>query len=116
VGRKRDGGVLGDLFEIAAMLPWWIEAALALAAYLVFHSVATADIEAATGPAQIGALFVGHPWQTLATFLQFFLPLVLLVGALASAIEDERRRASEAATGAAPGPAAKSALVAEPDH
>lgn len=111
LSRKTDGGVLGDLFEIAAMLPWWIGAALAVGAYFVFHSIATVDIDAAAGPKWLGAMDLGHPWQTLATFLQYLMPLLLLVGALASAIADERRRASEDGTGpAADGPAAEPPL------
>jgi len=92
MGRKRNGGVLGDLFEIAATLPWWIGVGLAIAAYVVFHSIATADIEAAAGPAQAGVMDLGQPWQTLATLLQYVLPLVLLGGAAASAISRHRRR------------------------
>ena len=31
VSRKRERRWLGDLFEIASMLPWWLEVALAIA-------------------------------------------------------------------------------------
>lgn len=84
------------------MLPWWLEAALAIAAYLVFHSLATVDFEVVNGPAQLGAIAWGHPWQTLATFLQVLLPVLLLFGALAS--ESSRHR-QEAGGNEAPGPA-----------
>ena len=93
--------MLDDLYEIAALLPWWLEAALALAAYIVFHSIATVDIEPATVPADVGMTSLGHPWQTLAAYLQYLLPLALLVGALASAIADDRRRTSEEPRGRA---------------
>lgn len=69
---KKHGGVLGDLFEIAAMLPWWIGAALAVGAYFVFHSLAGVD---------------------LAAYLQYLLPLALFGAAAASAIAQFRRRA-----------------------
>ena len=95
LGRKRHGGVLRDLFEIAAMLPWWLEAGLALAAYIVFHSIATGDIATTTMPAEVGMTDLGHPWQAFAGYLQYLLPLALLAGALASAIAEERRRGSE---------------------
>ena len=95
MGRKRHGGVLRDLFEIATMLPWWIEAGLALAAYIVFHSIATLDIEAADVPDPVLMTTLGHPWQTFAGYLQYLLPIALLLGALASAIAEDRRRASE---------------------
>jgi hypothetical protein len=100
--RNRDRGWLGNLFEIASMLPWWLEAGLAMAAYIVFHSLATADFEVVNGPAQIGAIAWGHPWKTIALFLQVLLPLVLLFGALAS--ENSRHR-SEARDDEAAGPA-----------
>ena len=77
------------------MLPWWIEAGLALAAYIVFHSIATVDAAVATMPAEIGMTDLGNPWQAFAGYLQYLLPLALLAGALASAIAEERRRGSE---------------------
>ena len=83
------------------MLPWWIGVALALGAYLVFHSIATADIETATMPAQVGLSNLGNPWQAFAGYLQYLLPIALLIGALASAIEDERRGASQEPRGPA---------------
>ena len=92
---KRHGGVLRDLFEIATMLPWWLEAGLALAAYIVFHSIATAELAVATPPSDVGLTDLGNPWQAFAGYLQSLLPLALLAGALASAIAEDRRRASE---------------------
>lgn len=99
LSRKRHG-LLGDLFEIATMLPWWIGVALALAAYIVFHSIATEELQSALEPAWFGALDMGHPWQTIADVLQYLLPLLLLFGALAS--ENSRHRSEARADEGAP--------------
>lgn len=85
--------MLGDLFEIAAMLPWWVAAGLAIVAYIVLHNIAVMEIEVATNPAQVGAALGHQLWKTMATFFQYIVPAVLAVGAAASAISRHRRRA-----------------------
>jgi len=85
--------VLGNLFEIAAMLPWWVGAGLAIIAYVALHNVAVMEVEVATKPAQVGGM-VGHQlWKTFAMYFQYLFPIVLLGGAAASAISRYRRRA-----------------------
>ena len=37
MARKNDGGALGLVFEVAALLPWWAGTGLAAIAYVVLH-------------------------------------------------------------------------------
>jgi len=92
MARRRKSSPLEGLCEIAALLPWWAGVLLAVAAYIGFHLVAISS-SAASGHMDDVA---GHVlWKGLATALQYFVPLVLLGGAVASAIK-RRERAERA--------------------
>ena len=84
--------MLGDLFEIAAMLPWWVGVVLAIIVYVGLHKVAAMEIVVGTKPGQIGATVGLQIWKTFATLFQYIFPIVLLGGAGASAIARYRRR------------------------
>ena len=57
-----------DLFEIAALLPWWAGVLLAAVAYFGFHMIAVSPPRPTT-PGHIGS-FAGHTlWKGLATAL-----------------------------------------------
>lgn len=85
--------MLGDLFEIAEMLPWWVGVGLAIIAYVALHKVAAMEIVVGTKRGQIGATVGLQIWKTFATYFQYIFPIVLLGGAGASAIARYRRRA-----------------------
>lgn len=90
MGRKRRSSPLEDLFEIAALLPWWVGVLLAAAAYFGFHMIAVSPPPPTT-PGHISS-FAGHTlWEGLATALQYVVPLILLGGAGASAIRRRMR-------------------------
>ena len=57
---KKKTSAAEALFEIAAMLPWWIGVGLAIAAYVVLHMVATGQMTspAPAQPAQMGQIMV----------------------------------------------------------
>jgi restriction system protein len=105
LGRKRDGGPLGDLFELAALFPWWVGVSLALASYVLLHMYAVAPIAAPGNvPGQLGAFAASHLWKGLASIGQYLVPLALVGGAIASAITRYRRRSlvSDVAAGKSP--------------
>jgi len=90
MGRKRNGGALDDLLELAAMLPWWVDVVIAAAAYVGFHMVAVAPLPPVT-PGQLSG--VGSAmWKGVATAFQYILPLVFLAGAAASAFTRYKRK------------------------
>ncbi len=99
MGRRRRAGVIEDLFEIAALLPWWVGVALAVIAYLILHHYATVEIPMTTKPGQVGEMVGRNMIKTVAYFFQYLIPLALLAGAAASAIG--RRKRSQLASSVA---------------
>lgn len=85
MARKKTSPV-DDLFEIAALLPWWAGVGIAVVAYFVCHSFATAEIAVATKPGEFGQSIGQAIVKTIASFAQYLLPIIFLAGAAASAI------------------------------
>jgi restriction system protein len=84
--------MLDDLFEIVALMPWWIGVVLAIAAYIALHMYATAELPAQSiAPGQMGAHVASPALKVLAGILQYGIPIVLLGGALASGITQIKR-------------------------
>jgi restriction system protein len=81
-----------DIMDLVAMLPWWVGVVLALASYLLLHSVASQQVVATTQPGQVGAMVTQTLWKTLAGVGQYILPILCLSGAGMSAW---RRRARQ---------------------
>lgn len=92
MARKKKKGTLEELYEIAALLPWWVDCALALIAYVVLHWYATADIAPLTDPAQAGQFISTHFFKGLATAGQYIVPLAFLAGAIASFLGSRKRQ------------------------
>ncbi|KWR88143.1 restriction endonuclease [Cupriavidus sp. IDO] len=91
MARRKNTSVFEDLYEIAAMLPWWVGTSLALVAYVVLHRYAVAEVPTTTVPGQIGQMVVGQMTKVLATYGQYMVPLVLLAGAVASVLGRRKR-------------------------
>src|ERR1039458_5713316 len=91
---KRKGGVAEDLFEIAAVLPWWAGVGLAIVAYVLLHIVATSQMTspATVQPAQMGQIMVQSIFKGFAAIGQYILPIIFLGGAAASAYGRAKRR------------------------
>ncbi len=87
---------LDDLVTITSKLPWWTGVLLALASYLLLHTIAARPIMAitapATAPGQMGTAVTRGIITALATFGQYVLPLVFCIGATVSAINSARRK------------------------
>ncbi len=83
-----------DLFDIVAVMPWWVGAGLAIVAYVYLHMIATSAVAAPvpgqTG--QLGQLLVQSMFKGFATVGQYILPIILLAGAAASAFRRRARR------------------------
>lgn len=90
---QRKQGLLFDVMEIAARLPWWIGVILAVVLYLVLHQFAVAEVIAPTKPGEMG-LFAGKQFfRTAAGIFQYLLPIAFLAGAGLSAWGRHQRRA-----------------------
>lgn len=101
MARRRNTSAAEDLFDIAAMLPWWVSTLIALVAYLFLHRHATVDIPMTVVPGQMGKVVVEQMTKSLAYYGQYLLPLIFLAGAGASYIGRRKRQSlvSEVAGG-----------------
>lgn len=92
MARRRKTNAAEDWIEIVSRLPWWAGVALAVVFYLVLHRVAAQQVVAAVQPGQMGDMVTQTLWKTLATFGQYVVPFVCLVGAVVSAWRRHERR------------------------
>ena len=92
MARKSKGGLVEVLFSLAAVLPWWASAGIAVMTFAVLHRFAIAEVSTHVVPGQMGQMVVGQMVKALATWGQYFVPLLLLVGAAASFIGRRKRR------------------------
>jgi len=94
MGRRRSAfeDVFEDLMEVATKLPWWAGVGLAAVSYLVLHAVAGAAGPSPKGLQDLGGAVGGQLVRTAAALGQYILPLGLLAGAAASAIDRRKRR------------------------
>jgi len=87
--RKKSG--FEDLFELTAMVPWWVGVVLALVSYFVMHQVATMTNVYPTNGKGVGHFVGKQMFITFAFYLQYILPVILLAGSAASAIKRQKR-------------------------
>jgi len=93
MARKQKTSPIEDLTALVAMLPWWAGIALALASYLLLHRLAEQPVTTTAAPGQMGAMLTQTLWKTLATFGQYLVPLICVIGAGISAWKRRERRA-----------------------
>lgn len=91
MARKKDGGALALVYEVATLLPWWAGTGLAVIAYVVLHRYATAEVATSAVPGQIGQMVVGQLTKTLASIGQYVVPFLFLAGAVASFLGKRKR-------------------------
>ncbi len=90
---RRKSGIVEVLLEMTAALPCWTGVSFAVIAYAVLHHYASIEMPtSAAVPGQIGHIFVEQMGGTLAYYGQYILPLLFLVGALASILKRHKRK------------------------
>lgn len=85
MARRRNTGLVEDLMDMVALLPWWGGVLLALVLYLLLHQFASIPAPAATRPDQISSAITQTFWRSLAIVGQYALPIICLCGAAVSA-------------------------------
>jgi restriction system protein len=107
--RNDDGGLLGVLFELAALLPWWVDLPLAGGSFAWLHRLAERSPRPGSGTLDdAGDQFTSTLVWALALGGQFFIPAVFVAGAVASVLSRRRRRQLVVRAGTATGVAAMS--------
>lgn len=91
MARRKNTSVFEAVFELAAMLPWWVGTILAAVAYGILHRYAVAEVPIHVPPGQMGQMVAGQMTKALATYGQYIVPLLLLAGAAASYLGRRKR-------------------------
>ncbi|MGY6276735.1 restriction endonuclease [Methylomonas sp. MgM2] len=99
MARRKKSSVIEDLYEITAVLPWWVGALLAIIAYVILHRYAIAEAQTTAVPGQIGQMVVGQMTKMLAAYGQYILPLVFIAGAITSFLGRRKREELVLVTG-----------------
>ncbi|WAR43561.1 restriction endonuclease [Methylomonas rapida] len=99
MARRKKSTVIEDLYEITAVLPWWVGALLAIIAYIILHRYAIAEVPTTAVPGQIGHMVVDQVTKMLAVYGQYILPLVFIAGAIASFLGRRKREELVLVTG-----------------
>ena len=86
----KKSSTIEELFDIGRRLPWWLGLLLAIVTYLYLHHVAVAPQLPPTEGSRIEV--TGVFAKGVATALQYILPLVFTLSALASFVDQRRRR------------------------
>lgn len=88
----RKGGLAETLFSLAAKLPWWAGALMALLSYMVLHQFAITEPTVTPTPGRMGRMASEVMLKQFAFIAQYVVPLFLLLGAAASAIRNRRQQ------------------------
>ncbi len=102
---RRQQSVLEDLMDIAAMLPWQVALALAVASYFGFHHLAflPSTLIGARNPMQsLGGGLVRQFMIMFSMILQYLVPLAFVLGAFMSAQKRHRQSELHAQVASAP--------------
>lgn len=90
---RRNNGLMGDLLELSAALPWWANIILAIVAYIALsHYAISAPQPVNIVPGQVGTTVIAQVSRTFAFYGQYFLSFLFLVGALVSALKRHKRK------------------------
>ena len=87
---RRRTGLLEDLIEAAALLPWQVGVGLAVLTGWVLHVAAETGVPYPGGVAGLGGFAGRQPGVTLAQLGQYVLPLAFPFGAWASFLRRRR--------------------------
>lgn len=90
--RRKKSSLYGDLFDIAAMLPWWAGLLLAVISFIGFHSVAQMEMVPPSHPREFGQYFSHQLFRTLSSILQYLIPAIFCLGAATSFFSRLERR------------------------
>ena len=90
--KKEKSSPLGDVFEIVALLPWWVGVIAAIASYFVIHLYVSQPVVSVTTTAHVAASVTQTIFRTVASIFQYILPLICLVAAAVSGLKANKRK------------------------
>jgi restriction system protein len=83
---RRRTGVVDELMDVGARLPWGVAVALAIISFGALHYLAQLPQRAPDGTATLGTSIAREVARTFSGILQYGVPLCLLIGAVGSII------------------------------
>ncbi|WP_296255850.1 MULTISPECIES: restriction endonuclease [unclassified Pseudomonas] len=83
---------LQALIHLASKLPWWISVLLAALSAFWLHSIAVAPMPTTFDPQHFDKALTASVLRGIATFAQFFVPIIFVGGAIASIVGRRKRR------------------------
>lgn len=89
--RSKKSGVAEVVLAIAAKLPWWVSLILAVVSVFVLHAVAGQELGTASSTADVGRIAAQGLFRALAGIGQYVLPLLFVIGAVASVLGQKKR-------------------------
>lgn len=84
MSRGKRTGLLEDLYQMSAAVPWWAGVLLALLSYAALHWLSLGEVPRPASQEQIAQALIWTVVRWMAGFGQYLVPLVLLAGAAAS--------------------------------
>lgn len=96
--RSERKGITEGLLAVAAKLPCWASLLFALVSFVLLHSIPSQDVGTAASTRDIGAVATRGLYQALADVGQYVVPLIFVVGVLASVLGQRKRRAHQIAS------------------
>lgn len=95
MARRRRSSPAGDFIDVIALAPWWVGVVVALVGYLVLHAFAQKPIAPPViggRPDAYASSMLATVLKGLATFGQYAVPILSLVGSAISALKRRQRR------------------------
>lgn len=89
---RRRQSALENLIELAALMPWWAGAAIALVSYIIIHPFAVQPVTVPTEAGQLGQAMSRQLIRTFAIIGQYAVPAAFLLGAVISALRRAKRK------------------------
>ena len=89
---RRRGGILEDIVEIMAKLPWWVGVIVALLSYFIFNHFASEPVDSSPQNLKNMGEFVKNQMiVTICSIAQYAVPLAALIGSLVSVIKSSKQ-------------------------
>ncbi len=90
---RKNSILIGDLLELSAALPWWVNIILAITIYMALNYYSNLVLEPGNViPGQIGTTVIEQASRTFALYGQYVLPFLFLIGALVSVFRRHKRK------------------------
>jgi restriction system protein len=91
MGRKKQSPI-EDAISVASLFPWWVNILLAIISFFILNYFANIENQPVNGPENIGQFVSKQMFITFAMFGKFIVPFIFIIGAIASAINQQKRK------------------------